>query len=223
MTFKLKHKGYKSWLGKKFSSEHRLKLSLSHKKPRPYTKTGKTNKCLLCKKEFYVEMNRIENGWGKFCCVKCKTEFNKGKPIEWFKGIKYKANSGSFKKGFEPWNKNKKGYSTSKKGKPQYHLRGEKNKLWNGYSKERDSWHSRIEYKLWRKSVFERDNYTCWICEKRGTNINAHHLKSWVKYPKLRFNINNGMTLCRWCHKTYTNFNENHKYKKIDKYLRSEK
>jgi len=56
------------------------------------------------------------------------------------------------------------------------------------------------QYKKWRMSVFSRDNFTCQFCGNRGY-IEAHHIKSWAKYPKLRYKVENGITLCEDCHK----------------------
>lgn len=56
-------------------------------------------------------------------------------------------------------------------------------------------------YSDWRKAVFERDNFTCLICGSRGGELQAHHIKSWAKHPDLRFEITNGMTVCKGpCH-----------------------
>jgi hypothetical protein len=62
------------------------------------------------------------------------------------------------------------------------------------------------KYRKWRERVFERDNWTCQICGKRGVYLEADHYpipfcvlfknKNW----KVMWNINNGRTLCRKCH-----------------------
>ena len=54
--------------------------------------------------------------------------------------------------------------------------------------------------KQWRKAVFERDEYKCRMCGKKGGKLNAHHIKPFSLYPDLRFDVNNGITLCRQCH-----------------------
>jgi len=37
--------------------------------------------------------------------------------------------------------------------------------------------------------------------EKRQINIQADHIKPFAIYPDLRFDINNGRTLCEDCHR----------------------
>ena len=60
-----------------------------------------------------------------------------------------------------------------------------------------------LEYKLWRTSVFERDNYACiWGGKEHGSKIEADHIKPFAYFPELRFAIDNGRTLCHECHKT---------------------
>jgi 5-methylcytosine-specific restriction endonuclease McrA len=57
------------------------------------------------------------------------------------------------------------------------------------------------EYKEWRTAVYERDHYTCQNCGMVGGTLNAHHIRKFSEYPELRFDINNGVTLCKECHK----------------------
>ena len=52
----------------------------------------------------------------------------------------------------------------------------------------------------WRKAVFKRDGYTCQTCGKKGGHLNAHHIKSFSKHEELRYDLNNGITLCKPCH-----------------------
>lgn len=63
-----------------------------------------------------------------------------------------------------------------------------------------------IEWKLWHSDVFERDNWTCQTCGARGIYLEVHHIKSWSKFPELRYVLENGVTLCRECHKLTDNF-----------------
>jgi hypothetical protein len=52
----------------------------------------------------------------------------------------------------------------------------------------------------WRKAIFARDNFTCQICKVRGTYLEADHIKPFAYFPSLRYDIDNGRTLCRPCH-----------------------
>jgi predicted HNH restriction endonuclease len=60
------------------------------------------------------------------------------------------------------------------------------------------------EYKLWRLSVYQRDGFKCKKCGqklRKGRNLQAHHIMPWATYPLLRYDVNNGITLCWDCHK----------------------
>ena len=132
--------------------------------------------------------------------------------IPWNKGTKgdCKPNGGSFESGNIPWNKGtampkesikkmrdglqawceEKGYYPNWKGGISY---GHK----TGYYS--------FQYKEWRNAVFKRDNYTCQDCgihsgNGKATYLTAHHVKSFAKYPELKFEVSNGITLCEECH-----------------------
>lgn len=62
------------------------------------------------------------------------------------------------------------------------------------------------ELAVWKKEVFKRDNWTCQKCGQKSGNIEAHHIKSWSEYPDMRFDLSNGQTLCKSCHKKTENY-----------------
>ena len=55
----------------------------------------------------------------------------------------------------------------------------------------------------WRKSVFDRDYYTCRCCGTKKSPFNVHHLNGWKPFPDERYDIPNGITLCVNCHKLF--------------------
>lgn len=83
-----------------------------------------------------------------------------------------------------------------------------------------------VECENWRNQIFERDNYTCQECYKRGVRLEAHHIKPFSiilteflqKYSQFSpledkeilvrlaftykpfWDLDNGRTLCEKCH-----------------------
>ena len=77
-----------------------------------------------------------------------------------------------------------------------------------------------FEYRQWRCDIFTRDDFACQECEARSGKgkvvyLEAHHIKEFnkmIEENKIKtleealnceelWNINNGITLCRECHK----------------------
>lgn len=78
------------------------------------------------------------------------------------------------------------------------------------------------KYIKWKSQVFERDNWTCQTCGKRGCTLEVHHIKSFsqifkenniktfedaIKCSKF-WDVSNGVTLCKDCHNLTKNNKE---------------
>lgn len=182
-----------------------------------------TKNCLFCTLQFlkpYFESKKDWNKRHKFCSKKCADLYWKGK---------HKNSKNEFKKGMKAKNPIKPGQHLSKgtefkkghigpyHGKRFPHVTGALNNHWKGgVTKLQDSIRKLSEYKLWRKQIFARDNFTCQICFKRNGDKNVDHypkqyayllrenritsIEQAIKCSQL-WDINNGRTLCVPCHK----------------------
>jgi 5-methylcytosine-specific restriction endonuclease McrA len=79
--------------------------------------------------------------------------------------------------------------------------RKENNPSWKGgVDRPNSDIYYGIDYKIWRRKVFERDHFTCALCDIVGGKMQVHHIKTREKYPELTLDENNGITLCKECH-----------------------
>lgn len=62
-------------------------------------------------------------------------------------------------------------------------------------------WRKTKDYRIWRIKVIRRDK-KCAVCGS-VKNRQAHHKNHASYFPEDRFNINNGVTLCKKCHMQY--------------------
>ena len=61
--------------------------------------------------------------------------------------------------------------------------------------------HSDPVYKQWRIEVKKRDNWKCRIVDQNCSGkLVAHHILPWSRFSELRYQINNGITLCHFHH-----------------------
>ncbi|MEK7664606.1 MAG: HNH endonuclease [Patescibacteria group bacterium] len=112
--------------------------------------------------------------------------------------------------------------SKAKKGKPHLNQRRENHPRWNGdEALEHERVRKRIEYKIWREIIFSRDNWTCQKCKNKGGELNVHHIFNFADFLDLRISIDNGITLCRNCHKKFHRMFgvKNNTRKKLIKFL----
>jgi 5-methylcytosine-specific restriction endonuclease McrA len=66
------------------------------------------------------------------------------------------------------------------------------------------------EYRAWAIAVKKRDNFRCVFCGSEQ-NLEAHHIYSFASFRELRFDLFNGLTVCRECHKKTPNYGSKEK------------
>lgn len=172
----------------------------------------------------HTEFTKKKNTKGRFCCPECYWDSKKGvypehtgqerKPLFCGKcGIKLNHRARNTKLCVFCYRKE---MSNHLKNTPRPNGSGEKHWNWKGGTTRNK--HNGGEYNEWRKSIFERDNYTCQDCGIRGVYLFAHHINPWAKFPSLRFELSNGVTLCEQCHMNVDPVFANFHRKGIDLY-----
>jgi hypothetical protein len=69
----------------------------------------------------------------------------------------------------------------------------------DGFSLKRERARLSSPLAKWKKSVKERDGFSCVKCGSKEY-IHAHHIVTFSGNTELRVDINNGITLCEFCH-----------------------
>lgn len=150
----------------------------------PHNKRAVKSPCVLCGNP--VKGTHHE----KYCSRKCEFEARRGIPV----GLGRKLSDEIKKK----LSLAKLGKPSPTKGIKRPQCSGEKHWRWKGDVPRNK--HNGGLYKEWRTKVFERDDYTCQECGIRGGYLYAHHIEPWAKNKDLRFELSNGVTLCKQCH-----------------------
>jgi len=75
------------------------------------------------------------------------------------------------------------------------------------------TWRNKKKWRMFKKTILKRDNYTCVICGSKK-NPQVHHIYDASTYPKYRYKEEYCVTLCKDCHIQYhTNFLRNFRVK----------
>lgn len=165
------------------------------------------------------ECGEYYEGRGKeFCSISCRsknktwvkrmadghtgqTAWNKGKNIQTNDALRiWRINGGT------PWNKGLNGVHLSPATEFKVgdcRITGENNINWKGgVSDVNRKIRKSKEYKTWRTNIYQRDGWVCRLCDVKCQtgNIVAHHIDNFADNEDKRFDLDNGVTLCRSCH-----------------------
>jgi len=192
----------------------------------------KTKICPICKNGFIKPLNYTPSRWARkmHCSQNCWHQYlrliHKGKKlsmgmIEKLRKINMGNKYNLGRKNGSPSLETKRKISLALLGKPghlqteetrkkiSFALQGEKHYKWikdRTLLKRREVKDGSL-YKQWRKTILERDDYRCMDCgEIKKGKMEADHIYSWAKFPRLRYEVENGQTLCQNCHRIKTNF-----------------
>lgn len=165
--------------GRKFTLEHRLKISIAL--------TGKKHPELSERNKTY-----------RMRCQVAKSKIGKPRP-ESVRIAVSKAQKG--KKYSTEEREKRRLWCYENNWRPPVN-RGSDSPSWKGgITPINEKIRSSQEYKEWRFEVFKRDSFECvWCGDNKGGNLNADHIKEFAKYPELRLEVSNGRTLCEPCH-----------------------
>jgi len=138
-------------------------------------------------------------------CIKCRS--SKKPKLDWRRNLPTCIDCGkrvstySTKRCRKCWDKHpehKKQLSLAHLGKPSHRKFQDRTKLKRSLnSKIRQS----SAYKDWHLSVKKRDGWKCMVADNFcNGRVESHHIYVWKDYPDKRYDIENGITLCRKHH-----------------------
>jgi len=144
--------------------------------------------CLTCKKLFTIPVWRK----AKTCSYKCSNNLPKSRNRGKLHSEETKQKMSIAKKGKIPLNILRGDF----KGVKNHLYKIDRSELVKSEKKHLDG-----RYREWMKSVKNRDNWKCRIADVNcDGRLEAHHILNWKDYPELRYEINNGITLCHAHH-----------------------
>lgn len=185
-------------------SKYRIKTIGQNGPKNPFWRGGKIEKvCPTCGKKF-LDYVRIDGKDQRYCSRECSVVPKKKNRVSQvclkcgkeFLTTQYRVANGEGKfcsVTCAAIGRNKENYP-----------RGAQSTLWKGgITPENQLARGHADYIAWRKSIFSRDGYKCYICGEEKPRLNAHHIIPFSESKELRTNMENGVTLCLECHQLF--------------------
>jgi len=100
--------------------------------------------------------------------------------------------------------------------------RGKNHVSWNHNKSDEERLPRReiTEFRIWSRQIKELYNFRCFICGDSNHGLESHHLFNWSKYVDLRFNLDNGVCLCKKHHREFhKKYGYDNNYEQFEKFL----
>ena len=147
--------------------------------------------CVNCRSDIMAKGGAYDKPGRKFCSHRCQTIYKNKTTPKTSAQMEHSRWLGSTAKGRRR--------SIEQRRQMSERFRGAKSHFWRGGLTEANR-KDRNRIEIWVQAVFRRDDYTCQRCGIRGAYLEAHHDLPFARYPALRFELLNGVTLCKPCH-----------------------
>jgi HNH endonuclease len=176
------------YCNKEFWAVHSYNKNCSQECGYESRRGGLTYTCGICKIQFYSKKPR------KYCSTKCFGESNVKDKVECTCKTcgkifhKFPCDIPLGRGNFCSIECRAKNYS------------GERHHNWKGgISPQVEKDRKAAGSKPWRNACLKRDNYQCVQCGSTE-HLEVDHIMPWALFPRLRFEVSNGRTLCHDCH-----------------------
>lgn len=162
----------------------------SHARPESYLSRA----CLKCGTPFVVHKSQVARGQGTFCSRRCARS---GSPTRKRTSVQVSCQTCG-----DEFQKHR---SEIRKTQGDFHFctptcwysfnQKDNHALWQGGQSGRMS----SEGLGWRRAILARDHYCCRICHSPD-ELEAHHILPFAEFEAERWDVGNGLLLCRGCH-----------------------
>ena len=170
-------------------------------------KNGVIINCLQCNKEMNLFPSEIKKG-KKYCSYSCRS-IHLWSQKEYLERLSlvHRGQQNALGKHWKVKDSSKMSHSAWNKGVKMPEISGKNHYLWvedrtklHKYGEDNKDRRSSA-YRDWRINVWKRDGFRCKMSNNDCSGkIVAHHILAWRDFVELRYEINNGITLCHFHH-----------------------